>query len=61
MSDPLFDTLSATRTPDGRIAIHGHRDGGDQAAVAELDDDTARWLATTLTALLERSQLAVAT
>jgi hypothetical protein len=54
---PIFDALSATRTVDGSIVVSGHvdRDGGAfPTPVVALDDDGARWLITTLTALLDR-------
>jgi hypothetical protein len=54
---PIFDALSATRGDDGSIIVSGHvdRDGGAfPTPVVALDDDGARWLVTTLTALLDR-------
>jgi hypothetical protein len=56
-SRPIFDALSATRAHNGSIVISGHvdRDGGAfPTPVVALDDDDARWLITTLTALLDR-------
>jgi hypothetical protein len=52
-----FDALSATRAVDGSIVISGHIDadgGAFPTPVVALDDDGARWLITTLTALLDR-------
>jgi hypothetical protein len=54
---PIFDALSAARAVDGSIVVSGHidRDGGAfPTPVVALDDDGARWLITTLTALLDR-------
>jgi hypothetical protein len=54
---PIFDALSAVRGVNGSIVVSGHidRDGGAfPTPVVALDDDGARWLITTLTALLDR-------
>jgi hypothetical protein len=54
---PIFDALSAIRTVDGSIVVSGHIDhdgGAFPTPVVALDDDAARWLITTLTALLDR-------
>jgi hypothetical protein len=54
---PIFDALSAVRGDNGQIVINGHIDhdsGAFPTPVVALDDDGARWLVTTLTALLDR-------
>jgi hypothetical protein len=56
-SRPIFDALSAVRGDNGQIVINGHVDhdgGAFPTPVVALDDDGARWLVTTLTALLDR-------